>query len=122
MTRAKSEPAAREASAAETEAYRLKQADVSTALEKVFGPFKDSQPHDWEQRAFLHLVGLVYTRLSTSESPIPTDELASLAKLLGERRAGAKDHKAARSTRPGESFAEIVREVYGLETPVQKEG
>jgi hypothetical protein len=120
MTRTRSEPVQPEApSTAQIDAHRKKQAEIHEALNKVFGPFEESDPRKWKERTFLHLVGLVYTRLSASVSPIPTDELGVLAKLLAEERLPAGKPGRASSNRASggqnpPTFAEIVRQVYGV--------
>ncbi len=62
---------------------------VAAILEETFGAPAKCSPELWEQRTYLMLVGLVYERLATNESEIPTDELVALAKILAENRRAA---------------------------------
>jgi len=111
--------------------HRQQQASVSTILDVTFGKLGDSDPSLWERRAYLMLVGMVYERLAIHEDKLPADELVALAKVLAENRRGESRPKEA--SRPEDSnetvasstgplpnrFADMVRELYGVETGPQ---
>ncbi len=105
--------------------HRARQASVSSILDATFGDLAQSSPDLWDRRAYLMLVGLVYERLATNESEIPTDELVALAKVLAEgRRADARTKEPNRppdrenveptsdAPLPGH-LSRIIRQVYG---------
>ncbi len=107
------------------QAHRRRQASVAAILDQTFGQLAKCNPDLWERRAYLMLIGVVYDRLATNESEIATDELVALAKVLAEnRRAEAHSRKTERAEETSEdkvspsaelpdSFADVVRQVYG---------
>lgn len=120
-----SPPVSRDTAASQLRAHRARQASVSSILDDTFGDLAQSNPDLWDRRAYLMLVGLVYERLATNESEIPTDELVALAKVLAEgRRADARTKESSRppdcekvapasdTPLPGH-FSRIIRQVYG---------
>lgn len=66
--------------------FRQRQVSVAAILDETFGELAKCDPDLWERRAYLMLIGLVYEKLATCESTLPTDELISLAKALAENR------------------------------------
>jgi len=113
-----------EPTAADVRSHRARQASVAAILDQVFGPFTEMNPHLWERRAYLLLVGSVYERLATDEE-VSTDELVKLARVLAEHRrlkaatpdagdetAGADD-AASDNGRLPDRVADLVRDLYG---------
>ncbi len=106
-------------------AHRKRQASVASILDATFGHLEDCKPELWDRRAYWMLVGLVYERIATNESEIPTDELVTLAKILAESRrieVKIRETSGASTTREEdvatdgpipERLADIVRQVYG---------
>ena len=113
--------------------HRRRQASVAAILDRIFGPMAKSNPHLWDRRAYLMLVGLVYERLAGSED-IPTDELVALAKVLAEgRRVEARlretgqPAQACGPDRPAtgglpEDLTDVVRQVYGTNFQIPADG
>ena len=107
------------------DSYRQRMASVAGVLNEMFGALGESNPELWDRRAYLMIVALVYDRLVSDKSVLPTEELVTLSKVLAEsRRAEAqsrKTHAAKDDTTDKESpsdelpenFAETVRQVYG---------
>ena len=112
--------------------HHRRQASVAAILDQTLGHFAKSDPHLWERRAYLMLMGLVYERLATNKKEIPTEELVKLAKVLAEnRRAEARTQGNHRISETPESLqsstgklpdhlADVVRQVYGTHLQVRK--
>ncbi len=111
-----------------------RQGRVARILNATFGPLGKSNPELWDRRAYLMLVGMVYTRLAIDEKEMPTDELVTLAKVLAEnRRAAARpaDKPPAEPDQPSpeaagkelpNEFADAVKQLYGAELPAPDDG
>jgi hypothetical protein len=104
--------------------HRHRQASVAALLDQTFGRLADCSPNLWERRAYLMLIGLVYERLATNESEMPTDEIVTLAKVLAENRRADKRtgegerHREAPSAPNGTLptvFTRLVKQVYGTD-------
>ncbi len=107
--------------------HRLRQATISKILKRLYGPLAKCNPKFWEQRTYLLLIGLLYTRLVGKEKRISTNELERLAKMLAEQRranasSAAKSPESVPSStvwpaggEPQSSLADVVREVYGVQ-------
>jgi len=103
--------------------HRLRQEKIAGILEKVFGPFADSNPDLWEHRAYLMLIGTVHNYLAFGGDGISAKELTDLAKVLSDNRGTSKTGGARKDPRTGGSSApeeddprplsELVQEVYG---------
>ncbi|MFQ5592372.1 MAG: hypothetical protein ACE5HE_14525 [Phycisphaerae bacterium] len=106
-------------------AHRTRQMSIASILDATFGPLAQSNPELWDRRAYLMLVGLVYDRLASAEEELPSAEIIALAKVLSEARraeARARDHQRAGESKDAattplgplpQSFADVVRQVYG---------
>jgi hypothetical protein len=106
--------------------FRKRQAAIAKRLEEVYGKIEEIHPSLWARNAFLMLVGTVYARLVTPPAEDGMiEELKSLSKILAENRrrtvrptdstktrSGPSTTAAASS--PPKSFADLVREVYGI--------
>jgi hypothetical protein len=117
--------------------HRARQASVAAVLDELFGPLEKCKPRRWEYRAYLLVVGLIYTRLST-DCELETKDIVDLAKVLAEQRraravartAAAKAGKKPKASKAEgelpENFGEIVRRIYGTnfqavgETPTRQ--
>jgi len=104
--------------------HRERQASIAQIIDNTFGQAADANPKLWKRRVYWTLISLVYDRLIGREPGIPTDELASLAKILAEHRRAAHPARHARRTAKTdrkrlasspESFADLVCEVYGTQ-------
>lgn len=81
-----------------TSAYRKRQSRAAKIIEKVFGPFRASNPRRWEERTYMMLLGTVYEMLVAEAKTITRDELSTIARILAEGRKSPV--KAAKSTAP----------------------
>ncbi len=105
--------------------HRRRQASISAILDSLFGDLAQQEPHLWDQRTYLLLVGMIYERLAVGESDLETSDLVALAKILAEcRRADTSAVKQEKKedadqtsvskekTLPGH-FGGLVEDIYG---------
>jgi len=108
----------------EVKSLRDRQESLKKILDQTFGPEGKKNPHLWEKRAYLMLVGLLYERLATNEKEVSTEELVALSKMLAEQRRAEAQSRGGREPQTGSvaggtgselpsDFGEVVKQIYG---------